>query len=109
MEANVALGFRDDEREYGIAAHMLESLKVRSIKLMTNNPRKIEDLARHGIKINERLPLIIPPNAHNRFYLETKAAKSGHLIDFSDKERLVEQGDRPIVEGATPEQIAALH
>lgn len=109
VEANVALGFRDDEREYSVAAHMLDSLRVRSIKLMTNNPRKIDDLTQHGIKINERLPLVIPPNDSNRFYLETKAAKSGHLIDFSGKERLVEQGDRPIVEGATPEQIAALH
>jgi len=109
VEANVALGFRDDERDYAVAAHMIESLRIRSIKLLTNNPRKIDDLARHGVKITERLPLIIPPNPSNRFYLETKATKSGHLIDVNGEERFLEQGDRPIVDGATPDQIASLH
>src|SRR5713226_3368924 len=108
VEANIALGFRDDEREYSVAAHMLDSLKVKSIRLMTNNPRKIADLTAHGIKITDRIPLIIPPNPHNRFYLETKATKSGHLIDLRGKERLLEQIDRPIVEGMTAEQIAGL-
>lgn len=108
VEANIALGFRDDEREYSVAAHMLDSLKVKSIRLMTNNPRKIADLTQHGIVVTERIPHIIPPNPHNRFYLETKATKSGHLIDLHGKERLLEQSDRPIVEGMTAEQIAAL-
>ncbi len=109
VEANLALGFRDDEREYSVAAHMLFSLKVKSIRLMTNNPRKIEDLTRHGIVVTERIPHILPPNPHNQFYLETKATKSGHLIDFQGKERLQEQGDWPIIEGMSAEQIAALH
>ncbi len=108
VEANVALGFRDDEREYSVAAHMLDSLKVKSIRLMTNNPRKIADLTTHGIKVTGRIPLIVPPNPYNRFYLETKAVKSGHLIDFRGKAHLVEQIDRPIVEGMTAEQIAGL-
>jgi len=108
VEANIALGFRDDEREYSVAAHMLDSLKVKSIRLMTNNPRKIAELTKHGIVVTERVPLVIPPNPHNRFYLETKATKSGHLIDWAGKERLLEQSDRPIVEGMTAEQIAAL-
>ena len=108
VEANLALGFRDDERDYAVAAHMLDSLKVKSIQLMTNNPRKINDLTAHGIKVTERIPLIIPPNPYNRFYLETKAVKSGHLIDFNGKEHLLEQIDRPIVEGMTPDQIAGL-
>jgi GTP cyclohydrolase II len=106
VEANLALGFRDDERDYAIAAHMLFSLKVKSIKLMTNNPKKINDLTQYGVKVNERLEHIIPPNEYNRFYLETKASKSGHLIDFQGKEHLQEQSDRPIIEGMSPEQIS---
>lgn len=108
VEANVALGFRDDEREYSTAAHMLESLKVSSIRLLTNNPRKIEDLTKNGTIVNGRIPLIIPPNPYNHFYLETKALKSGHLIDLQGKEHLLEQSDRPVVEGMTKDQIIAL-
>jgi len=108
VEANIALGFRDDEREYSVAAHMLDSLKVKSIRLMTNNPRKINDLKTYGIQVNGRIPLVLPPNQYNRFYLETKALKSGHLIDFTGKEHLVEQGDLPIIEGMTETQIASL-
>ncbi len=99
VEANIALGFRDDEREYSIAAHMLMSLKVRSIRLMTNNPRKVNELARFGISINGRIPHLIPPNDHNRFYLQTKAAKSGHFMDFEGKPHLMEQGEPVQVEG----------
>lgn len=105
VEANIALGFRDDEREYGVAAHMLSSLKVKSIRLMTNNPRKIQELEKHGVDITERVPHIMPSNEHNEFYLQTKALKSGHLIDFHGKEHLLEQGDRPILEGMTAAQI----
>ncbi len=99
VEANQALGFRDDEREYSIAAHMLHSLRVRSIRLFTNNPRKVEDLARFGVKITAREPHVIQPNEHNRFYLLTKAAKSGHYLDFSGKPHLPEQGEAVQVEG----------
>jgi GTP cyclohydrolase II len=105
VEANIALGFRDDEREYSSAAHMLHSLKVKSVQLITNNPRKIDDLTSRGINVTGRIPLVIPPNPYNRFYLETKAAKSGHLIDFAGKEHMQEQMDRPIVAGMTTEQI----
>jgi GTP cyclohydrolase II len=108
VEANLALGFRDDEREYSIAAHMLESLKVKSIELMTNNPRKIADLTQHGVKINGRIPLVIPPNPYNRFYLETKVTKAGHLIDLDGKEHLVEQDDRPVLEGMPEDQAQAI-
>jgi GTP cyclohydrolase II len=108
VEANLALGFRDDEREYGVAAHMLESLKVKSIRLMTNNPRKIADLSRHGVVVAERIPLIVPPNPYNEFYLQTKAEKSGHLLNLRDQAQHLEQADRPIIEGMTPDQIAHL-
>ena len=109
VEANLALGFRDDERDYAVAAHMLMSLKVKSIQLITNNPRKIENLTQHGVKVNRRIPIIIPPNPYNEFYLHTKAEKSGHLLDPLGKLRLQEQGDSPVVEGMTPEQITQLH
>lgn len=82
VEANHALGFRADERDYGLAAHILGSLHVQSIEIMTNNPAKIEDLRRHGVEIVGRIPLVIPPNPADRRYLETKQRKMGHLIDF---------------------------
>lgn len=81
VEANLALGFEDDERDYAVAAHMIHSLGVRSVRLMTNNPAKIAELTQHGVKVAERIPHSIPPNPHNRFYLETKALRSGHWLD----------------------------
>jgi len=105
VEANLALGFRDDEREYGVAAHMLFSLKVLSIRLMTNNPRKIRGLEELGITVADRIPLIIPPNPFNRFYLETKHSKSGHLLGPDGKQRLVEQMDPPVIEGMSEEPL----
>jgi len=93
VEANLALGFRDDEREYSIAAHMLFSLRVKSVRLLTNNPKKVEELTRYGVKIAGRQPLVIPPNEFNRFYLETKRDKSGHLLDALGKPHLPEQGE----------------
>lgn len=108
VEANLALGFRDDERDYAVAAHMLMSLKIQSVKLITNNPKKIQQLTDYGIKVNGRIPHIMPPNEHNRFYLQTKAAKSGHWIDFSGREHLEEQTDRPIIQGMSVEQIRVL-
>ncbi len=104
VEANIALGFRDDERDYSVAAHMLHSLKVRSIQLITNNPKKINDLTRLGISVTGRIPHIMQPNQYNRFYLETKANKSGHMINFGGKQRLTEQADRPIIKGMKEEQ-----
>lgn len=108
VEANVALGFRDDERDYSIAAHILALLQVRSIRLITNNPRKIEGLRELGVKVDGRIPLVIPANDHNRSYLETKALKSGHLIDVEGRRHLLEQIDRPIVEGMNADAIEVL-
>jgi GTP cyclohydrolase II len=108
VEANIALGFRDDEREYSVAAHMLESLHVGSIRLITNNPKKIEDLTRNGVIVNGRIPHVMPANEYNHFYLETKAIKSGHLIDLNGKVRLAEQADPPIIEGMHNEVIEAV-
>jgi len=80
VEANIALGFRDDERDYSIAAHMIHSLRIKSVELMTNNPKKIDGLKALGVNVTGRIPLIIPPNPHNDFYLKTKADKSGHMM-----------------------------
>jgi GTP cyclohydrolase II len=99
VEANLALGFRDDEREYSIAAHMLMSLRVRSVRLMTNNPRKVQELEHHGVPVTERLPHVIRPNEYNRFYLETKRDRSGHLLDLGGIPRMEEQGEAVGLEG----------
>jgi GTP cyclohydrolase II len=98
VDANLVLGFRNDERDYAIAAHMLVSLNVGSIRLMTNNPNKIQQLEQYGIKITGRIPHVMPATKYNRFYLETKAARSGHYIDFEGKQHLPEQDDPVIVE-----------
>jgi GTP cyclohydrolase II len=99
VDANIALGFRDDERDYAIAAHMLHSLDVRSVRLITNNPNKINQLTRYGVEVAGRIPHVIPPNEHNRFYLETKSKRSGHYIDLAGNPHLVEQSDPVIVDG----------
>jgi len=93
VEADKILGFSGDERDYQIAAHMLSSLKVSSIKLMTNNPKKIEDLKEHGVKVIGRIPLITPPNQYNREYLKTKELKAGHLLDFGNE---LEQSEKAV-------------
>src|SRR3989440_9885822 len=98
VEANRALGFRDDERDYGVAAHMIASLAVKSVRLMTNNPNKIQQLERNGIKVSGRIPHVMPANEFNRFYLQTKAVRSGHYLEFEGKEVLPEQDDPPVVE-----------
>jgi GTP cyclohydrolase II len=99
VEANLALGFRDDERDYAVAAHMLASLNIGSVQLMTNNPNKVRQLEQHGIRISGRIPLVMPANPYNRFYLQTKAARSGHFIDFDGKEHLAEQDEPVLIEG----------
>ncbi len=78
-EANIQLGFREDERDYEIAAQMLRALGVKSIRLISNNPDKLADLQRHGVQVNGRIPIEIPPNRYNAFYLETKR-QNGHLL-----------------------------
>jgi GTP cyclohydrolase II len=90
VQANEILGFRPDERDYGVAAHMLRSLHVRSIRILTNNPRKVADLERHGITIVGRIPVTVPPNEINRTYLETKRRKMGHLLDLEQSDDLVD-------------------
>lgn len=85
VDANLALGFRDDERDYGIGAAILLSLGVRSVRLLTNNPDKARQLVALGVPVVERIPHAIVPSVHNRAYLETKARRSGHLLDGDDR------------------------
>ena len=80
VEANVALGFAPDLRDYGEGAQIIADLGIRQVKLMTNNPCKIAGLDGYGISIAERVPVVIPANEHDRKYLMTKKEKMGHLI-----------------------------
>jgi len=80
VEANLALGFKNDQRDYGVGAQILRHLGVSKIKLMTNNPRKRAGLSGYGLEIVENVPIEIRPNPHNEFYLQTKRDKLGHEI-----------------------------
>ena len=80
VEANLALGLPEDGRDYQVAAEMLLDLGVRRVRLLTNNPAKVEGLGRHGVKVVERVPLRISPNPSNLRYLRTKREKMGHLF-----------------------------
>jgi len=82
VEANIALGFPEDLRDYGIGAQILADLGVRKIKLLTNNPRKIVGLAGYGIKIVERVPIEVEPSPYSLDYLKTKRDRMGHLIEI---------------------------
>jgi 3,4-dihydroxy 2-butanone 4-phosphate synthase/GTP cyclohydrolase II len=81
-DANLLLGFKPDERDYETSAAMIKKLKVQSIRLLTNNPEKIGELRNVGVKITKRVPLEITPNEYNRWYLEIKRDKFGHLLSL---------------------------
>ena len=80
VEANVALGFAPDLRDYGEGAQILVDLGIRRLRLMTNNPCKIAGLEGYGLEIAERVPIVIPPNVHDKRYLDTKREKMGHIF-----------------------------
>jgi 3,4-dihydroxy 2-butanone 4-phosphate synthase/GTP cyclohydrolase II len=82
VEANRHLGFKEDLRHYGIGAQILRSLGVQKIRLLTNNPRKIVGLDGYGLNILERVPIEMPPTAHNERYLQTKKQKLGHHLEI---------------------------
>lgn len=81
VEANLKLGFPDDLRDYGIGAQILYNLGVKQIRLLTNNPRKVAALEGYGMKLVDRVPLIVGKNPYNDRYLTTKVKKMGHLMD----------------------------
>jgi 3,4-dihydroxy 2-butanone 4-phosphate synthase/GTP cyclohydrolase II len=82
VEANRRLGFKPDQRDYGIGAQILVALGVKKIRLMTNNPRKFIGLAGYGLEIVDRVPIEVPPNRANLKYLKTKKEKLGHILDM---------------------------
>ena len=84
VEANEALGFADDERDYSYCKEILSSVDISSVKLMTNNPRKIKGPEDVGINVSERVSIEVDPNKHNEDYLKVKADKLGHMMSSSD-------------------------
>lgn len=87
VEANLALGFPADIRDYGLGAQILADLGLKKIRLMTNNPRKIAGLEGHGLQVVERVPVEVKPGKCNRFYLSTKKRKLGHMLSLGGAER----------------------
>lgn len=90
VDANLALGFPPDPRDYGVAIAILRSLGVSRVRLLTNNPVKIADLERGGITVVERIPLIAPPTPESANYLQTKESRLGHLM------KILPDGNRAI-------------
>ncbi len=84
VEANIALGFPADLRDYGIGAQILADIGLHNIKLLTNNPKKIVGLESYGLKVVETVPLLATPNSYNIRYLETKKNKLGHILDMEE-------------------------
>jgi len=84
VEANISLGFKADQRDYGIGAQILADLGVHNMRLMTNNPKKMSGLESYGLNIVEQLPITTRPNPYNRRYLKTKQKKLGHLLKVPD-------------------------
>jgi GTP cyclohydrolase II len=80
VEANIYLGYPDEARDYKVAAKMLSILGIESVKLLTNNPDKIEKLGAEGVTVEGRIPIVIPPNPHDEGYLTVKREKMGHLL-----------------------------
>jgi len=92
VEANVELGFPPDAREYGIGSQILSDLGLSTIRILTNNPRKITGIEGFGLKVVEQVPIEVPPNMENRQYLETKRDKLGHRLHHQEQ-RFEEPGD----------------
>ena len=88
VEANIALGFPDDLRDYGIGAQMLVALGVKKMKLMTNNPKKIHGLSGYGIEIVNRVKIQLNHNERNEFYMRTKREKMGHILNFKGDKKI---------------------
>jgi len=86
VDANRALGLPDDARDYGVAAAMLNTLGVPAVRLMTNNPAKVSALTARGVNVTERVPHVAGRGPRNQDYLETKAARMGHLLPWLEQD-----------------------
>jgi len=84
VEANLALGFPEDMRDYGVGAQILADLGIKKVRLMTNNPKKIAGLSGYGIELVERVPLQMNHNEKNEYYLKTKKEKLGYMLNFKE-------------------------
>ena len=95
VEANLRLGFAADQREYGIGSQILSDLGLSTIRVLTNNPKKISGISGFGLEVVEQVPIEVPPNAENRTYLDSKRDKLGHKLHHQDL-----RFDRELFEGA---------
>ena len=84
VQANIELGFEPDLRDFAVAAKILHELKIRRVRLMTNNPRKIDTLQKLGVEVAGRVSLEVPVDEYSKNYLETKRSKLGHLLGSSN-------------------------
>jgi 3,4-dihydroxy 2-butanone 4-phosphate synthase/GTP cyclohydrolase II len=98
VEANIELGFKPDLRNYGLGAQILVDLGVRKMKLLTNNPKKIIGLQGYGLSIVEQVPIEIAPNEFNRYYLECKKKKMGHLLKMNENQSCCSPHDKKLPE-----------
>ncbi|MBQ2163174.1 MAG: GTP cyclohydrolase II, partial [Muribaculaceae bacterium] len=84
VDANTHLGFKPDERDYGVGANILRILGVKKMRLMTNNPKKRVGLESYGLEVVENVPIEVEPNEYNRFYMHTKKTRMGHNLHNVD-------------------------
>jgi 3,4-dihydroxy 2-butanone 4-phosphate synthase/GTP cyclohydrolase II len=103
VEANLALGLPIDARDYRVAAEILHDLRVCSVRLLSNNPRKLDALRRYGVQIVEQVPLLIPPNDENLRYLRTKRERLGHHLPHLDDVR-----GQPSTDSISPNEVTRL-
>jgi len=95
VEANVALGFPADLRDFGIGAQILKALGVSKIRLLTNNPKKLISLSGYGLEITEQIPILAPVTKYNEHYLRTKKEKLGHTIKIGTPSEVTKRGEKP--------------
>ena len=107
VDANLALGLPIDARDYRAAAEILRDIGVRSVRLLSNNLRKLDALRRHGVRVAERVPLLVPPNAENLHYLRTKRERLGHRLPHLARAD-AKPGGQPSADSVAPNEVTRL-